>query len=97
MISDIVLEKELPDPIKNSIEAYVGCVSGALLRDDYLEAIRDAGFDEVEINSEAPFPVDLVAGDPTVREMVEELKMPMEELREAAGSIFSVKVQGRKA
>ena len=32
MVSDIVLTKELPEAIKNSITAYVGCVSGAMLK-----------------------------------------------------------------
>ena len=32
MISDIVLLKELPDVLRNSIEAYVGCLSGAYLK-----------------------------------------------------------------
>jgi len=36
MISDIVLLKELPDFIKNSAEAYVACVAGASLKDDYI-------------------------------------------------------------
>jgi len=35
MISDMVLLKELPDFIKNSIEAYIGCLSGAIMRDEY--------------------------------------------------------------
>ncbi len=36
MVSDIVLTKELPAALKNSIEAYVGCVAGASKKDDYL-------------------------------------------------------------
>ena len=49
MVSDIVLTKELPENIKNSMEAYVGCVSGAILKDDYIKKIENAGFEEVEI------------------------------------------------
>ena len=30
MVSDIVVLKELPDFIKESIDAYIGCVAGAL-------------------------------------------------------------------
>ncbi|MHA2400673.1 MAG: arsenite methyltransferase [Promethearchaeota archaeon] len=57
MVSDIVLSKELPDEIKNSINAYVGCVSGAILKEEYLKKIEDAGFKDVEIKdtSEATF------------------------------------------
>ena len=40
MISDIVLLKELPDFIKNSVEAYAGCISGAILKDEYIKIIR---------------------------------------------------------
>jgi len=40
MVSDIVLLKELPDFIKHSIEAYIGCLAGAIRKDKYIEAIR---------------------------------------------------------
>jgi len=47
MVSDMVLLKELPKAVKESVEAYVGCISGAELKDRYLEAIRSAGFGDV--------------------------------------------------
>ncbi len=49
MISDIVLTGELPEEVRNSIEAYVGCVSGASPRQEYLATVKAAGFQEVEI------------------------------------------------
>lgn len=49
MVSDIVLKEELPEDIKNSIDAYVACVSGAILKDEYLKKIESAGFKDVEI------------------------------------------------
>lgn len=52
IISDIVLSKELPDSIKKSITAYTGCISGALLKNDYIKIIKRAGFKDVEIISE---------------------------------------------
>ncbi len=48
-VSDIVLEEELPKEIKESIEGYVACVSGALEEQKYLQAIKDAGFENVEV------------------------------------------------
>ena len=57
MVSDIVLLQELPLALKNSIEAYVGCVAGAVMKDDYIGAIRAAGFQEVNIIDETVFPV----------------------------------------
>ena len=44
MVSDIVLLKELPEEIKNSVAAYVGCIAGATTKKEYLEAIQAAGF-----------------------------------------------------
>jgi len=35
LLSDIVILKELPEFIRNSYEAYVGCISGAILKDKY--------------------------------------------------------------
>ena len=62
MISDIVLTKELPDAIKNSIEAYTGCIAGASRKEEYLAIIMAAGFDKVEVVSENFFDVGDVAG-----------------------------------
>lgn len=42
-VSDIVLLKELPEAVKKDEELLTGCVGGALLRDEYLALIRDAG------------------------------------------------------
>ena len=52
MISDIVLLKELPEYTKNSVEAYVGCVAGATMKEEYLATVKAAGFKEIEIVSE---------------------------------------------
>jgi len=96
MISDLVLLKELPDFIKNSIEAYVGCLSGAVMKEEYLGAIRDAGFREVKIIDEISFPIELMASDSTAKALIEEMKIPMEKLKDVARSVVSIKVQGIK-
>jgi arsenite methyltransferase len=51
MVSDIVLTKDLPRKVVESIEAYTGCVAGAVHADDYLAAIKGAGFGDVRIIS----------------------------------------------
>ena len=43
-ISDIVLSGNLPESIKDVAEMYAGCVSGALIKEDYIAAIKSAGF-----------------------------------------------------
>jgi SAM-dependent methyltransferase len=55
MISDIVLLDDLPQNIMESVAAYVGCIAGASLKDDYIMAIRDAGFKNIDIVSEKGF------------------------------------------
>ncbi|MDH5386776.1 MAG: arsenite methyltransferase [Candidatus Aminicenantes bacterium] len=96
MISDIVLLKELPDFIKSSIEAYIGCLSGAIMRDEYIGAVRAAGFQQVRIIDEASFPVEFLANDPTAKAIIEDLNLPPEKVKEVASSIVSIKVSGVK-
>jgi arsenite methyltransferase len=43
-LSDIVLLEELSKEQRNNKELLSGCVAGALLKDDYLEKIKNAGF-----------------------------------------------------
>ena len=53
-ISDVVLLKELPDKLKNDEKLLAGCVSGAILKQDYLKLIEKAGFSKVNILKETP-------------------------------------------
>lgn len=48
-LSDIALKQELPSEVKQSIEAYVGCVSGAILIDEYRSLLEQAGFASVVV------------------------------------------------
>jgi ubiquinone/menaquinone biosynthesis C-methylase UbiE len=48
-VSDIVTDGPLPDVIKNNLAAWAGCVAGALDVNEYIAAIRDAGFVDVEL------------------------------------------------
>jgi hypothetical protein len=56
MVSDLVLLKGLPDIIKESVEAYVGCLAGAIMKDEYIGYIKKAGFKEVKIIGQANYP-----------------------------------------
>ena len=48
-VSDIALKKELPSEIAQDVFAYVGCISGAMLIDDYRRGLQEAGFSNVEL------------------------------------------------
>lgn len=54
MISDVVLIKPLPKELKDDKELLVGCISGAILKDEYLEFLKQAGFSEITIHKEIP-------------------------------------------
>ncbi|MBA7639410.1 Arsenite methyltransferase [subsurface metagenome] len=96
MISDIVLLRELPDFIKNSIEAYIGCLSGAIMRNEYIEVIKAAGFQEVRIIDETSFPIECIANEPTAKALMEVLRIQPEKVKEVASSVISIKVHGVK-
>jgi SAM-dependent methyltransferase len=96
MISDIVLLKELPASIKGHVEAYVGCIAGAVLKSEYIDYIKAAGFDDVMILEESSYPVEFIADDPMAGAAIQELKISAEEIQEAAQSVVSVKVSGTK-
>lgn len=51
-ISDIVLEGELPDNLKQAAELYAGCVSGAIQKIEYLNIIKQVGFVNIEVQKE---------------------------------------------
>lgn len=96
MVSDLVLMKELPDVIKESVEAYIGCLSGAIMKEEYLEAIKIAGFRDVRVIDEVHYPVELMANDPTAKVIIENFKIPAGALKDIADAVVSVKVEGKK-
>jgi len=54
-VSDIVSERALPDEIKTDSNAWACCIGGALEQQEYLEKMRKAGFENVEIVSSREF------------------------------------------
>lgn len=96
MVSDIVLLKELPDFIKNSPEAYVGCISGAMMKDKYLGAIKAAGFQKVRIVDETSFPLECVTDSAVAKEAIEDAGLSQDELKDAVDSIASIQVYAEK-
>jgi len=48
-VSDVVVDGVLPPAVRADMEAYVGCVAGALERSDYLTRLASAGFVEASI------------------------------------------------
>ncbi|MFH0864011.1 MAG: arsenite methyltransferase [Candidatus Gottesmanbacteria bacterium] len=54
MVSDTVLSKPLPDELRENEELLTGCVSGAILKKDYLSLLQKTGFSNIKIQKERP-------------------------------------------
>ena len=48
-VSDIVIQHELPEAAKKSMELWTGCIAGALLESEYIEKLRAAGFTNINV------------------------------------------------
>ncbi len=96
-VSDMVLLKELPAVVRDSAAGYIGCISGAVMKDAYLATIQDAGFTDVHVVTESVFPIDCLANDPSAQAITNSLNLSPEEMHDLAQTVVSVKVAGTKA
>ncbi len=96
MVSDIVLERPLPQAVMDSIDAYLGCVGGASLRAEYLETIAKAGFREVRVEREASFAGAFDFDDPRLKEVMQRLDISEEQARGYVGTVTSLHIFATK-
>lgn len=97
MVSDIVLLKDLPEEISNSIAEYVGCVAGAEHIDDYIEKIRTAGFEEVRIIEQKTSVPEGLYRDLAADENLAKLNIPADRLKDYADrTAASITVHAKK-
>lgn len=74
-VSDIVLTGELPKKIKNAAEMYAGCVASAIDKEEYLNYIKQAGFNNLTIQKDKPIIVpDEILRDYLTEEEITEYK-----------------------
>ncbi|TEU13714.1 MAG: arsenite methyltransferase [Anaerolineales bacterium] len=88
-VSDIVTYGPLPEVVRSSLEAWAGCVAGALDETVYLDKMRLAGFTEVEVTTRNFAEIEQWAelGEPPE---------PVQYLDELGGKVASIKVTARK-
>jgi arsenite methyltransferase len=96
MVSDIVLLKPLPKAVQDSVEAYAGCIAGAEIKDNYLDAIREAGFYEVKVLDEKTYPLEFIVSEDAFKGAIDRLELSKEELKTTADTVVSVKVSAVK-
>ncbi len=96
MISDIILLHDLPDYVKNSVEGHIACLAGAVKKEHYIDAISKAGFTDIEIDKQAPFPIELMLNDPIAKKIVSENSLKEEDIEKIASAIASISFSAKK-
>ncbi len=96
MISDMVLLKEIPEAIKKNVEAYIGCISGAEKKEQYIKDIKQAGFKDVEIVKEIQLSFEAIVSDATAKQIMNDLKITKKQAKEILGAAVSIQVKATK-
>ena len=96
IVSDLVLLQELPEVVRQSVEAYVGCIAGAIMKDEYLAAIDAAGFRNVTVLGEDIYPVELAAKDPVARKIYSNTGIVLENSKTILESVAGLKISAVK-
>jgi ubiquinone/menaquinone biosynthesis C-methylase UbiE len=80
MISDLVLSKELPPELRRRVDP-TSCVTGAILKEKYLEIVEKAGFRNVGITAEKQYYYDDMSVDPDTTVVVLNTKTTTQETK----------------
>jgi arsenite methyltransferase len=96
MISDLVVLKELPAAVKESISAYIACIAGAIKKQDYLNTIKASGFKDVKVVEQTAYPIGDFACDPSAGAIVSSMGLSLKDIKSLEDSIASVKVSAKK-
>ncbi|OFW63804.1 MAG: arsenite S-adenosylmethyltransferase [Actinobacteria bacterium RBG_19FT_COMBO_36_27] len=102
MVSDIVFLRKLnlPDAVTGVLDSYGSCVTRAIMKEEYINTIKDAGFINVKIIDEVSFPFDFDGDDPNVKEIIKNMDSGPDYLKrikeDNRDSIASIRVYGEK-
>ncbi len=96
MVSDIVLDRELPPALRNSITGHIACLSGADLRTIYLDRIGSAGFSNIEVQGESVFSLENLGDEATIDALMSESGLTRERLSEVLKGVKSIKVRAER-
>jgi ubiquinone/menaquinone biosynthesis C-methylase UbiE len=93
-VSDVVVEAALPDAIRKDIESYVGCVAGALEKEEYLAKLQAAGFVEASIEPTRRYTFADIDGTACCTANIQALSL--EEKESLDGRVFSGFIRASK-
>jgi len=90
-VSDVVIKGELPENLRKDAEMYVGCVSGAIEMNQYLEIISKQGFKDITVHKQNEIIIpENVLGKYLTKEETDKFKT-------GDTGIFSITVSGTKS
>ena len=89
-ISDIVLEGDLPEKIKNAAEMYAGCVASAIQMEDYLKIIENSGFKNITLQKKKP----IIVPDDILKNYMNEEEI--QQYKDSTTRIYSITVYAEK-
>ena len=61
-ISDIVVRGEIPDTLRSDLEAWSGCIAGALNDAEYTAKLQGAGFHQIDLETTRRYSLDSLCG-----------------------------------
>jgi arsenite methyltransferase len=96
MVSDIVLTKELPGFLKDSVDAYVGCIAGAILVEEYQAAVSKAGFKDIQIIDSRRYPIEGWVSEVVTTQIADDLHLTSEMISDIASTVLSIKLHAIK-
>jgi arsenite methyltransferase len=93
-VSDVVVDGVIPVAVRHDMEAYVGCVAGALERDEYAQKLERAGFEGVGIEPTRRYRFADLEGSTIAAEAIANLSP--EEREELDGKVMGAFIRATK-
>ena len=91
-----MLLAQLPDSVRRSVAAYIGCVAGASLKQSYLDAIKEAGFSDIQVLGETGFEEQTLKAEPILKSIAGSESVSGDDLKKAGKVVRSIKVSAIK-
>jgi ubiquinone/menaquinone biosynthesis C-methylase UbiE len=89
-VSDMVFQGQVPEEVRHDIEAWSGCIAGALHDDDYRRKLAAAGFTDIDVEITRTF------GDQELRDLGHDFGVEVQDSWLAEGRLCSAFVRARK-
>lgn len=95
VVSDMVSDVPVPAVLEGDLDAIAACLP--TFRERYLAQFREAGFSDVRITAENPYPSEYLLSDPGVKDYIERHPDRAAELAAFAASIVGAHFESTKA